>query len=151
MQLISQLSSNDPFRNCPDAVLNEDSNSLEIEKPITDTGQIIESPTADEDEEGEFEEIEEEQEEEMNESDKDCQKELKTNLGPKVSDFETREDEGVKSFLKERRNDTENGETPACVDGICGKQKREQKGIRTCNNHPLILRELTTGHKYSRQ
>jgi len=64
VQLISQLSSNDPFRNGPDAVLNDDSNSLEIEKPITDTGQVVQSPTADEDVEGEFEEIEEEDEEE---------------------------------------------------------------------------------------
>lgn len=37
MRLISQLSSNDP--NIGDLVLNEDSNSLSIEKPITDTGQ----------------------------------------------------------------------------------------------------------------
>jgi len=31
------------------------------------------------------------------------------------------------------------------------RRRHQLKKIRTCNNHPLILRELTTGHKYSRQ
>ncbi|CAG2053537.1 unnamed protein product [Timema podura] len=42
VKLMSQLSSNDPLNDELDPVLNEDSNSLEIEKPITDTGQADE-------------------------------------------------------------------------------------------------------------
>nr|CAD7412474.1 unnamed protein product [Timema poppensis] len=42
VKLMSQLSSNDPLNDDLDPVLNEDSNSLEIEKPITDTGQADE-------------------------------------------------------------------------------------------------------------
>lgn len=44
VQLISQLSSNDPFHNGSDTLLNDDSNSMGPEKPITDTGQHSKSP-----------------------------------------------------------------------------------------------------------
>ncbi|KAK7864582.1 hypothetical protein R5R35_003175 [Gryllus longicercus] len=70
VQLISQLSSNDPFRKDTEEILNEDSNSLEIEKPITDTGQAIVlqkeelAETLDDDDDEEFEEIDDDDESE---------------------------------------------------------------------------------------
>ncbi|KAJ9585686.1 hypothetical protein L9F63_002476, partial [Diploptera punctata] len=126
VQLISQLSSNDPFRNGPDAVLNEDSNSLEIEKPIIDTGQVIESPTGEEDDE-EFEEIEDDEEEEdgsEHEKEKKQSSALKNGLKNenKVSTKDT-----VKESQDKTKTATENGESQAkkSIDSLKVENKNE--------------------------
>ncbi|KAJ8894376.1 hypothetical protein PR048_007027, partial [Dryococelus australis] len=139
VHLISQLSSDDPLHNGLESTFNEDSNSLEIEKPITDTGQMDE----DEEPEEEIEEEEEREVEEDNESlledvegfDDDNVREERVAPKVKVSFKELRQQIGDKESRqqtghKELRQQTDDEELRQLTDDKELRQETDDKELR---------------------